>query len=93
MFNNILTVCTIKCTLYSMKNITLSAQEDTIEKARKIAAEKHSTLNAMFREWLENISSEQASEASVEAKLNELWKRTSYLRVGKKLSRDEMNER
>ncbi len=76
-----------------MKNITLSAQEESIEKARKVAARHHSTLNAMFREWLEMISSNQVQDGDAATKLNGLWQRTSYLKVGKKLSRDEMNHR
>ena len=35
-----------------MKNITLSADEDLIERARQIARAQHKTLNAAFREWL-----------------------------------------
>jgi hypothetical protein len=35
-----------------MKNITLSADEDLIERARLIAREQRRTLNEAFREWL-----------------------------------------
>src|ERR1035438_7209395 len=35
-----------------MKNITLSADEDLIERARSIARGQRRTLNAAFREWL-----------------------------------------
>lgn len=76
----------------SMKNITFSAREEIIEQARKIAAQKHITLNEMFREWLDDIN-HQAKDEDISSKLETLWKRTNYLRVGKKLSRDEMNER
>lgn len=76
-----------------MKNITLSAQEELIDKVRKIADEQNSTLNAMFREWLVDISNKQSSTRDVDAKLNDLWKRTSYFRAGKKLTREEMNAR
>jgi glucan biosynthesis protein len=75
-----------------MRNITFSAQEKTIEQARKIATSKHSTLNNMFREWLEALSF-QAHEENFSKKLNALWKKTNYLNVGKKLSREEMNKR
>ena len=74
-----------------MKNITLSAQDDAIEGARKVAAHQHRTLNEMFREWLEQIN--QLNEQDTSSKLEDLWSRTGYLSVGKKLSRDEMNER
>lgn len=75
-----------------MKNITFSAQEDVIEKARKAALQQHRTLNELFRVWLENIS-KQVKNEKLSSKLDALWKNTNYLRVGKKLSRDEMNER
>ena len=35
-----------------MKNITLSADEDLIERARLVAREQRRTLNDVFREWL-----------------------------------------
>jgi hypothetical protein len=34
-----------------MKNITLSADESTIEQARKRAMAEHTTLNDLFRSW------------------------------------------
>ena len=39
-----------------MKNITLSADEDLIERARSIARGQRRTLNAAFREWLEQFA-------------------------------------
>ncbi len=76
----------------NMKNITFSAKEETIENARKVAARQHRTLNELFREWLDSVNQETSDEA-VSGNLNSLWEQTGYLRVGKKLSRDEMNER
>ena len=35
-----------------MKNITLSADEELIEQARRLAREQKRTLNEAFREWL-----------------------------------------
>jgi hypothetical protein len=75
-----------------MKNITLSAQDDLIDKARRIATSRNSSLNVMFREWLEGLSNSQTHNTQ-EDRLKDLWKRTNYARVGKKLSREEMNER
>ena len=37
-----------------LKNITLSADEKLILKARKKAESEHTTLNSQFRQWLEN---------------------------------------
>lgn len=76
----------------TMKNITFSAQEELIEKARQVALQKNVTLNEMFRTWLKSLSQE-SRPIDTAKKLNDLWERTSYLEVGKKLTREEMNER
>lgn len=75
-----------------MKNITFSAKEEAIEKARITARKKQRTLNDLFREWLDSVSFQDRDEDS-SIKLKSLWSQTNYLRVGKKLTRDEMNER
>jgi hypothetical protein len=75
-----------------MKNITLSAPEEVIEQARIVASLKHQTLNELFREWISELSMKEHTEDHA-AKLHALWGKTNYLRVGRKLSRDEMNER
>jgi hypothetical protein len=76
-----------------MKNITFSAKEEAIEKARKVAIRQHRTLNELFREWLDGIDTEAIKDETATSRLNALWEQTNYLRVGKKLSHDEMNER
>ncbi len=74
-----------------MKNITLSADADLIEKARERAVSEHTTLNAQFRMWLENyVQREQKSERTI-ATIREL--QSSIFSSGCKLSRAEMNER
>lgn len=72
-----------------MKNITLSAREELIERARGVANQRKSTLNALFREWLEDLVRQQDREA----KLRELDVRLGYANSGGKFSREEMNER
>ena len=73
----------------SVKNITLSADENLIEQARKAAAEQHTTLNAAFREWLEEFSGRQQRAR----RFDEAMERTKYFRVDRKYTREEMNER
>ena len=72
-----------------MKNITLSAEEHLIEQARQIARMQHKTLNAAFREWLQQYT---ASEGSVRD-FDNLMRRLNHIKAGRKFSRDEMNER
>lgn len=72
-----------------MKNITLSANEVLIQKARQRAGEEHTTLNALFREWLESY----VSRPRTAVEYVELMERLSYADPGGTFSRDEMNER
>jgi len=72
-----------------VKNITLSADENLIEQARKAAAEQHTTLNAAFRLWLEDFS----GRAQRAQKFDELMERLKGFSVDRKYTRDEMNER
>ena len=44
-----------------MKNITLSADEDLIERARLVALAQHKSLNAAFREWLAQFTPVRAT--------------------------------
>lgn len=73
-----------------MKNITLSADESLIEAARQRARSDHTTLNEAFRAWL-------AAYAHQRERLQRYDEVMASLRgsvtVGRKLSRDERNER
>ncbi len=73
----------------SMKNITLSADEHLIEQARLLAKSQHKTLNALFREWLEQFSAQSGGMQEFDA----LMKRLKHVQAGRRFTRDEMNER
>lgn len=72
-----------------MKNVTLSADDDLIEKARTIARAKRTTLNAEFREWLAQFAASEGGGQSFDAMMNEL----RGVDAGRRFTRDEMNER
>lgn len=72
-----------------VKNITLSADPDLIEKARQVARAEHKTLNAVFREWLADYTSRAGNVQEHRA----LMERLKYVNAGRKFTRDEMNER
>ena len=74
-----------------MKNITLSADENLIEAARRRAASEQTTLNAKFRLWLADyVGRERQAERAMEV-MRELRGKLST--GGRKFTRDEMNER
>lgn len=73
-----------------MKNITLSANEHLIEAARARARAEHTTLNEQFRQWLETYAGQRARMQQYETTMESL---RGKVRIGRKLSREEMNER
>ena len=72
-----------------MKNVTLSAEDHLIDRAREVAREQHKTLNDMFREWLAQVSG--SSDAAAEYR--ELMDSLPYVNAGRHFSRDGLNER
>lgn len=48
-----------------MPNITLSVDEDTIKKVRKIAVDKNTTLTSMVREYLKSVAFRDEQEKKV----------------------------
>jgi predicted transcriptional regulator len=72
-----------------MKNVTLSADEDLIDRARECARQRKSTLNALFRQWL----AELVAQRDAEKRLAELELRMGYAKSGGPFTREEMNAR
>lgn len=72
-----------------LKNITMSADEELIRKAREKAQREHTTLNETFRGWLRQYVSAEARAKEFDA----LMQTMEYARAGRTFSREEMNER
>lgn len=71
------------------RNITLSADSEDIELARKTAKASNLSLNDAFRQWLQEFTGQNREKIEVE----KLFERFSHIKIGRKFSRDEMNER
>jgi hypothetical protein len=70
------------------KNITFSADENIISQANTTAKKRHTTLDVEFGRWLSGYAkSQKTKEYSI------LMDNLSYVCVGKKYSRDQLNER
>lgn len=72
-----------------VRNITFSADETSIERAREVARSEHKTLNDAFREWLDWY----ASRSITRQEIRNLFDRLKYADAGRKFTREEMNER
>ena len=72
-----------------LRNITLSADEELIRKARQKSQREQTTLNATFRQWLKQYTNSNSSTFDFEILMNSL----EYVNSGKNFTRDEFNER
>jgi hypothetical protein len=74
---------------FLMKNVTLSADETLLERAREVARGRSTTLNQMFRDWLTEVTAGRPRRQRYE----ELMLRLGKVKSGGKFTRDEMNAR
>ncbi len=72
-----------------LKNITFSAENNLIRKAREKARQQQVTLNKIFRHWLTNYVQSDARYDRFDDLMSDL----TYVKPGTKFSRDELNER
>lgn len=72
-----------------LKNITFSAEEELILKAREKAVSEKTTLNVAFRRWLKQYSQRDR----VAEEYDQVMESLNHVYSGRKFSRDEMNER
>ena len=72
-----------------LKNITLSAEAELIQKAREKATKEHTTLNATFRQWLQQYAQRNTKTIDYYQFMDQL----SYADSGRRFSREELNER
>lgn len=71
-----------------IRNITFTAEEELIERARTRAKAERSTLNEKFRDWLHRYAGmDQATD------VRSLMGRFSYVRPGRGFHRDDTNRR
>ena len=70
-----------------MKNITFSADDGLIRKARERAAREHTNLNAAFREWLARYAHVSGDDYDI------VMDSLDAVRPGKTFTREELNER
>ena len=73
-----------------MRNVTLSGDDALIEGALRRAESEHATLNNLFREWLARYAGEPRLTAE---EVRRTVAAAGHFRVGRRLTREERNER
>ena len=79
-------------TYYVDMNLTLSADERLIKRARKAAESMGMSLNQAVRRFLEELAGEQSADAEL-AELSDLSARSGGRSRGWRFDRDEIHER
>jgi hypothetical protein len=72
-----------------LTNVTVSAENTLIKKAKEKAHKENKTLNSLFNEWL----SRYIRDSNPADEYEEFMARAKYANPGKKFSREEMNAR
>ncbi len=76
-----------------MKNVTLALDEKTVREARRIALERSTSLNAMIRDFLEELTLRESQAGEARQRIAELCAE-SRAEVGSRTwTRDELHER
>jgi hypothetical protein len=76
-----------------MRNITLSVEEDVLQEARKIAAERNTTVNAIVRAHLGDLVRQKQRTRDALKRMRELAEQGG-MEVGTKTwTRDDVHER
>jgi hypothetical protein len=76
-----------------MKNITLSVDDKILSAARRQAAERNSTVNALVREYLTNLAHQDDRARRARERLNQLSKQSEGRLGRKNWTRDELHDR
>jgi hypothetical protein len=72
------------------KEITISLEEELIESALRRACAEDTTIDDLFRRWLADYAQNQEVLQAFDALTQEL---RGKVRIGRKLTREEMNAR
>lgn len=76
-----------------MKNVTLSVDDRTLREARRIAAERSTSLNAMIRKFLAELTERESRAVEARRRILELCRESSAEVGTRGWTRDDLHER
>ena len=77
----------------SMKNVTIALDEATLREARRIAADRSTSLNGMIREFLAQLVQRESRTEKARQRIVELCLESTAERGTGRWTRDELHER
>ena len=76
-----------------MSNITMSLNDNLIQKVRKIAIDKHTTLTGMVRQYLYSVAKkDEIKKSKVIQELTELYSKSTAVVGDKTWTREDLYE-
>lgn len=72
-------------------NVTLSINDDIVERVREVARQQGTSLNALVRRYLEAVAGVRRGE-ELAAQFDELWRERSGHSGGWRFNREELYE-
>jgi hypothetical protein len=76
-----------------MKNVTIALDESLLREARRIAADRATTLNSMIREFLEELAQRESRVVKARRRIVELCRETRAEVGPRTWSREDLHER
>lgn len=76
-----------------MKNVTLAVKDETLRDARRIAAERSTSLNAMIRDFLEDLTRRESRAAKARRRIAQLCRESDAEAGPRGWTRDDLHER
>ena len=76
-----------------VKNVTIAIDEATLREARRIAADRSTSLNAMIRECLDQLVARESRVAQARERILNLCRESTAERGSERWTRDELHER
>lgn len=77
----------------TMKNLTLRIEEDILAKARQIASEHTTSVNALIREYLNDLVRQKSRQEVARKELSALCRESTALIGNRTWTRDELHDR
>jgi hypothetical protein len=77
----------------NMKNLTLRIDEKVLESARRIAADRSTSVNAMIREYLEELATVHDRREQARKEILRLCRESTASSGGRKWKREEIYDR
>jgi hypothetical protein len=76
-----------------MRNITVSVEDEVYKRARILAAERDTSLSALVKAYLEQISATESETERLKRAEREIRSRIKGFSAGDRISRDELHNR